>query len=303
MLKFALIIPTLNGGETFKKLLESIDEQTIQPTVKLIIDSSPTKYIDELSRAYGFDVIKIEQKVFNHGATRQLGVEKIPEVDIIVFLTQDVILVNDRAFENLLSCFNNPKIGAAYGRQLPRPRAKLIEAHARLFNYRDISSTKSLQDVSKFGIKTVFISNSFAAYRRSALMEVGGFPKDVILGEDTYTAAKMLLNGWLIAYSAEAQVYHSHNYHYWQEFQRYFDTGVFHAREPWLRQKFGRAEGEGKRFVISELRYLIKHNILLIPSAIIRNLLKWVAYKLGLAEKRLPKKLKLLLSMNKTFWE
>jgi rhamnosyltransferase len=303
MVKIALIIPTLNIGEKLKELLESINKQTIQPSIKLIIDSSPTNTIDELARAYGFIVIKINQKDFNHGATRQLGVEKIPEADIFLFLTQDVILVNERALENLLLCFDNPKVGAAYGRQLPRPNAKLIEAHARLFNYRDTSSVKSFQDSSIYGVKTAFISNSFAAYRRSALVEVGGFPKNVILCEDTYVAAKMLMNDWLIAYSAEAKVYHSHNYSYRQEFQRYFDIGVFHGRESWLQQKFGRAEGEGLQFVLSELKYLIKHNILLIPSAMIRTVLKLTAYRLGLMEHKLPKKVKSFLSMNKCFWQ
>jgi rhamnosyltransferase len=58
------------------------------------------------------------------------------------------------------------------------------------------------------GIKSIFISNSFAAYRRSALLAVGGFRKDVIFGEDTVTAARLLLSGYQVAYSAQACVYH-----------------------------------------------------------------------------------------------
>ncbi len=37
-------------------------------------------------------------------------------------------------------------------------------------------------------------------------MAVGGFPCDVIFGEDTVTAAKFLLAGWKIVYAAKAQV-------------------------------------------------------------------------------------------------
>ena len=79
-----------------------------------------------------------------------------------------------------------------------------------------------------------FISNSFAAYRVSVLKEVGGFPDDVIFGEDMFVATKMLKAGYKIAYAAGACVYHSHDYSLWQEMKRYFDMGVFHAREPWI---------------------------------------------------------------------
>ena len=47
-------------------------------------------------------------------------------------------------------------------------------------------------------------------------MAVGGFPCDVIFGEDTVTAAKFLLAGWKIVYAAKAQVYHSHSYTWMQ---------------------------------------------------------------------------------------
>ncbi len=38
-----------------------------------------------------------------------------------------------------------------------------------------------------------------------------------------------------------------------QEMKRYFDMGVFHASEPWIRQELGGAEGEGLKFVVSEV--------------------------------------------------
>ena len=55
--------------------------------------------------------------------------------------------------------------------------------------------------------------------------------------------------GWRTAYVAEAQVYHSHPFTVVQEFRRYFDTGVYHRQEMWLRESFGSPVGEGKRFV------------------------------------------------------
>ncbi len=155
----------------------------------------------------------------------------------------------------------------------------------------------------KIGFKSIFISNSFAAYRREALMAVGGFPRNVIFGEDTVTAAKLLLSGWKIAYVAEAQVYHSHSYSWRQEFRRYFDIGVLHARESWLLEEFGGAGGEGGRFVRSELSYLWPKHWWLIPSALIRTALKLVGYRLGRIEKKLSVRWKRRLSMHRRFWE
>jgi len=52
-------------------------------------------------------------------------------------------------------------------------------------------------------------------------------------------------------------VFHSHDYSFLDEFKRYFDIGVFHTNTSWLQQTFGGASGEGLRFVISEMRYLM----------------------------------------------
>jgi rhamnosyltransferase len=300
---FSVIIPTLDGGETFQLLCQSIIRQTYQPDQVLVIDSGSTDSTREYAERIGFAIKSIHKNEFNHGKTRQMGIEILCDSDIIIFLTQDAILSSDESFFNLLKCFDDSKVGAAYGRQLPHQNAKLIESHARLFNYPSDSNVKSLSDIPKLGIKTVFISNSFAAYKRKVLMDIGGFPSNLLFGEDAYVAAKMLLDGWEIAYCADAKAYHSHNYSYVEEFRRYFDIGVFHSRENWIKANFGKAEGEGKRFIQSEFKYLLKYNCFLIPSAIIRNLFKFVAYKVGSMERFFPLWLKIKFSMNKNYWK
>ena len=189
------------------------------------------------------------------------------------------------------------------GRQLPHLDATPIAQHARHFNYPDTVQIKSMSDVPKLGIKTAFMSNSFAAYRAEALKAVGGFPNHVIFAEDMYVAAKMLMIGWKIAYAGNAQCRHSHNYSIAEEFERYFDMGVFHAREPWIRQTFGGAGGEGLRYVKSELKFLGLRHWYLWPSALLRNAVKLLGYKLGQQEAKLPVKLKRRLSMYKRYWD
>jgi rhamnosyltransferase len=231
-----------------------------------------------------------------------MAAEMLPNSEILLYMTQDAVLDGENALANLLAAFDDPEVGAAYGRQLPRPEANAIEAHARGFNYPAASEIRALASRERIGIKAVFLSNSFAAYRRSALMAVGGFPANVILGEDTIVAARLLLAGYKIAYVAEACAFHSHSYTLAQEFKRYFDTGVLHSRERWLIDEFGHASGEGKRFVLSELRYLRQQDPWQIPSALVRTLSKFVAYQLGRKEARLSPEFKRQISMRPSFW-
>ncbi|HSL40477.1 MAG TPA: glycosyltransferase family 2 protein, partial [Desulforhopalus sp.] len=129
-------------------------------------------------------------------------------------------------------------------------------AHLRLFNYPPQSSIRSHADRERFGLKTVFVSNSFAAYRRGPLEEVGYFKNTLIFGEDTCTLGRLLLAGYRVAYVSEAAVYHSHNYSLVEEFRRSFDIGVLHSTEKWLLATYGRAEGVGGRYVRSVLNML-----------------------------------------------
>lgn len=302
MKKIQVIIPIYKPDHKLIELLKKIKEQSIEDIPVLIIDSgSNDEYKSEIKNMNCL-VKKIDVKTFNHGGTRQMGANMFPDKDIYIFLTQDAILANEKSIENIVKVFDNFNIGCAYGRQLPHKDANLFSSYARLFNYKDKSYIYSINDKEKYGIKTAFNSNSFAAYRRKALNEIGGFPINTILSEDMYVAAKMLLYKWSVAYCSDAMVYHSHNYTIWQEFKRYFDIGVFHSRESWIKDTFGGAEGEGKKYIISEIKYLIKRNIVLIFPMIIRDIMKFLGFRLGMKERFINKHIKRKISMTKNFW-
>ncbi|HWZ52260.1 MAG TPA: glycosyltransferase [Granulicella sp.] len=296
-----VIVPTLNAAEEWPSFAQAL-LGCVRPEQVLIVDSESTDGTADLAREAGFSLCSVPRAEFNHGGTRQMAADMLPQAEILVYMTQDAVLAETRAMASLVAAFDDPKIGAAYGRQLPRSGAEAIEAHARRFNYPPASDVRALACRDRLGIKTIFISNSFAAYRRSALMEVGGFPRDVIFGEDTLTAANLLLAGYCVAYVAEACAYHSHAYSWAQDFKRSFDIGVLHSRERWLLDGFGGAQDEGKRFVISELEYLREKDPWQIPSALARTGLKFAGYRLGRMESRLTPEVKRQLSMHPRFW-
>ena len=299
--KVSCIVPTYNGKQDLQRLLDSLDKQSASFEL-FIVDSSSTDGTAELARSRCSNVLSIPGQEFNHGGTRQLMVERNPDFDVYVFLTQDAYLEDPQAIERIVSPFADAKVAAVCGRQLPHLVANALARHARAFNYPASSRVKTMADAQDLGIKTAFMSNSFAAYRREALMEIGGFPKHVIFAEDMYAAAKMLLAGWKVVYEGGASCRHSHNYTIAEEFRRYFDMGVFHAREPWIREAFGGAGGEGLRYVKSELKFLGVSRLYLWPSAIMRNACKLLAYKLGQKEQQLSIGLKKKLGMYKGYW-
>ncbi|RYL93937.1 glycosyltransferase family 2 protein [Sporolactobacillus sp. THM19-2] len=304
----SFVIPVYNPGNDFKQILNSIklyESESHYDTEIIVVDSSPSANTTDFVRNdSSVNVIKIESSNFNHGGTRNQAFN-ISKGEYVVFLTQDAVPSSPECFKKIIKNMEkDPSIGMAYGRQLPKRDAKLFSKLARDFNYPSQSRVKSLKDKDNLGIKTVFVSDSFAAYRRSALIDVGGFPRNTILSEETFVAAKMLTKGYSIAYEADACVYHSHNYTCIQEFKRYFDTGVFYGRENWITKKFAHAESEGRKFIIYQLREIISfHYFHLIPEFLFRNALKYVGYKLGTMEKYIPLRIKKKISMNTNYWE
>lgn len=303
-MKYSLVVPTYNAGLSWQEWIEAYQNQAIKAEKVIVIDSSSTDQTAILAEQADFFVHKIAKWDFNHGRTRNLAVAFAPkESEVLVFLTQDALLAAPNALEKLLEPFQDPTVAAVYGRQLPHKDANLLATHARLFNYPAQSKIKSKEDIAELGLKAAFMSNSFTAYRKSVFEQLGGFPENTILAEDMYLAAKIILNGYKIVYNAEAKVYHSHNYSLIQEFQRYFDTGVFQKEQSWIRKEFGEANNEGKKFVCSEIKYLLKNNFLLLSKAIFHTMFKFLGFKLGLNYEKLPRWLRIKFSMHKNYWK
>lgn len=298
----SVIIPTFNAEDHLPALLESLSRQTVRFEL-IIIDSSSTDNTLQIAKQYADHIISIPQTDFDHGGTRTKAA-RTATGELIVFLTQDALPCSDDAVEKLLAPLHISEVAAVYGRQLPYEQTTLFGKHLRAFNYPAFPHIRSLSDTSEHGIKTAFLSDSFAAYKKAAMEKVDWFKNGLIVGEDTHIGAKLLLAGYSIAYASEAQVYHSHSYSIPEEFRRYFDIGVFHTNEYWILEHFGKAEGEGGRYIKSEFSYLIQQKAWFhLPAFFIRNALKYIGYKLGRHHRHLPKPLIRQLSMHRGWWD
>lgn len=300
-MRTALIIPVRNAGPWLDRLIPALQAQTLSVDQWLVVDSSSSDDSVQRLRQAGAEVEVIAAAEFNHGGTREWARQRV-DADLVFFLTQDAIPEPD-CLALLKAAFADPQVAVAYARQLPRANSGVFERHARVFNYPAQERVKTLADVPQLGVKTCFSSDSCSAYRTKVLDEIGGFPLNVIGSEDAFVAGKALLVGYAVHYVADARVEHSHHYSIAEEFRRYFDIGVFYGRERWIDTHFGAATGEGRRFVLSELKMLWQlGQWYLVPSAIIRNGCKFLGYKLGRHEAKLPTGFKRKLSMFSGYW-
>ena len=281
-----LIVPTLNAGELWPTFIEAVKSQIGLEFKVLVIDSGSSDHTVQLTQEARWDLIQIQKSEFNHGRTRQLGIDSLnPEIELVIFMTQDAIFASTSSLKLLLEPFKDLQIAAVYGRQLPHRNATWYAASQRRINYPDQSTCKSYEDRHHFGIKTAFFSNSFGAYRVNTLKSIGGFPSDVPLGEDMYICAKMLTAGFKIQYTANAEVFHSHNLSFIEEFKRYYMTGLFHKREKWLIDNFNITLSEGLNTIklqwTDSYTLTLKGQIFIRFEILTRSLLKIIAYKMG----------------------
>lgn len=282
MYKVAIVIPTCNAGREFANLLAEIARQSLPIAYKLVIDSSSTDGTADVAKKYGWQVRSIPKAEFSHGGTRRMAVELLPkDIEIVVFLTQDVRLPDRYSLEKLVGSFVDCRVAAAYGRQLPHEGASIYAAVDREFNYPAVSRTKSMADSRELGIKTTFLSDSFAAYRVQDLLKIGGFPK-INICEDMYVAGRLLLAGKRIAYVAEATARHSHEPKLKDMWCRYREMGRFQKENPWIGESFGRAGGEGRKLVRYQLgRVYQEKGIAGVMKILVFDIVKFTAYKLG----------------------
>lgn len=299
----SVIIPTYKPDEKFEKLLRMLQRQTY-PIEKIIIMNTEKQFwkdsfLDGMENA---EVHHITRKEFDHGMTRNAGAG-LAEGDVLVFFTQDAVPADEYVIEELVCSFDDERVAAAYGRQMPDRNCKIIETYTRNFNYPEKSLKKTAEDLPEMGIKTFFCSNVCSAYRKDVYTKMGGFISKTIFNEDMIMAGSMITAGYAIQYAAEARVIHSHNYGYIQQLRRNFDLAVSQADHPEIFADV-RSESEGIRLVKNTASYLIKiHKPWLIPDLIISSGFKYTGYRAGKAYRRLPMWLIRKLTMNPAYWE
>ena len=132
---------------------------------------------------------------------------------------------------------------------------------------------------------------------------MGGFTFPTIFNEDMIMAGNLIKAGYAVFYAADAQVIHSHNYTWIQQFKRNFDLAVSQADHPEIFKDVP-SEGEGIRLVKSTCFYLIKKGRpWLFPQLVFSSAFKFLGYRMGKNYRKLPRRLVMKFTMNPDYWK
>lgn len=174
----------------------------------------------------------IDSKDFSHGLTREEQAMQ-SSADILVFITQDIIIEDEFWLYNLVNNIENNECEACYSKQICKDSS--IEKYTREKNYPENSFVVTKKDIDKLGLRTFFFSDAASAIKRDVFVKLNGYDgKRLLINEDMYIAYKLIMNGYRIKYCAESKVIHSHTFTLKQIYKRYYDTGKFFKENKYL---------------------------------------------------------------------
>ena len=280
-MRISVIIPTFNAGACIGKLLSKLKSQDIAPSETIVIDSSSPDDTVKIAEDSGARAIVIPKRAFSHGGTRNTAASAAGG-DILVFMTQDALPADNTLLRMLTDPLDDPDIAVSFGRHIPRPDASPLEIFARRFNYPEEGSVKGMKDLKDYGIKTFFSSNVCSAVKKDLFFRAGMFPEGVRANEDMLIAARLILQGYKVAYVPDAKVIHSHNYSIVKQFRRYYNIGSSLRNNKWIFD-YARPESEGISFVKGQVRFVLgQRRFFLVPYIFLESVTKYAGFKIGL---------------------
>lgn len=234
----SVFIPTYNGEKYIAESIEAVLHQELPKGYKLdfiIIDSGSKDKTVEIIEEFYKDKLRfstIPNTEFGHGKTRQKAAE-MAKGEFILFLTQDATPSSYRWLINMIEpFFISDKVGAVFGRQIPRPFAvpTIKREVAGVFGGLGAPDSivlhreKSLVDGQSNNPLNSFFSDVNSAIRKDLNKEIPfrdvKYAEDQALGEDIQNA------GYLKAYAPQGAVWHSNEYTAKEYYHRKFDEYI-----------------------------------------------------------------------------
>jgi len=224
MVKTSILVLTKNDAYNIEAGLKSIFCQSTPASFEVIVvDSGSTDSTLEIVKGFPVRLEQIPAESFHHARTRNFAAT-LAKGEILVFLSQDATPSSNLWLQSLVANFDDPSVGAVYGRQLPKPGSSLERQDALDTVYGEQRVVKDPKHRNGLGYRFYHFSDVNAAIRRS-VWEASRFPEDLKVFEDLGIAKRILDAGWKIVYEPEACVFHSHHHTTLGLFKRYFDIG------------------------------------------------------------------------------
>lgn len=260
-MKIDVICPLYNAEQYIGKLDRSLRTQKkvkIDKIRYVLTESTDQteQYLKKHKRYYS----KIKKENFSHSLSREEEALK-SNADILVFITQDVVIEDELFLYHLTKDIGNNHIAATYARQISKYNN--IEKYTRENNYPNQDRTVSKKDIEKLGLKTFFFSDAAGAISTKVFKEVKGYDhKELPISEDMYITYKIIMKDYCVKYCSDAICYHSHQFTLKQIYDRYKLTGKFFKQNKYLDQ-YGTTESGASmakyilKRILEEKRFLL----------------------------------------------
>lgn len=297
----SIIIPTYQGAGYLDSLLSTLYAQAFSDRMEIIaVDSASTDNTVPILEQYGATVIPISQEEFTHGYARNLGVRKA-QAPIVVFMSQDALPVGFNWLERLIGLLDDPSIGAAFVRQLPRPDATPLEAFFHNQLYPAQSRVYAIHPGDPIPIDKIFFSNVCSVARRELCLAYP-FDERLIMSEDQAFARALLEAGYRTYYSAEVAVIHSHHYSLWALFRRNFDSA--YSLRGISQDTWSYTARKGIAYILNEIAYLVaRRQWRWLPLVPVYEATRILSRILGKYADRLPYRWRVKFSLHRGYWE
>lgn len=197
----AIVIRAKNEAAWLGATLAALRGQTWTDWETIVVDSGSTDRTPAIALAGGARLLAIQAADFTYGRSLNVGIDGTA-APLIVSLSAHATPATDRWLATLIAPFADPRIGAVYGRHIPRPNATFLEK----LGMRLSGTLGRRRRIQRRGIS---FSNANGAFRR-ALWAEQPFDETLPGAEDFAWAQLILRRGQVIAYEPDAAVYHSH---------------------------------------------------------------------------------------------
>lgn len=278
-MKVEIICPLYNAATYILKLHASLLAQKNVDILKIsYVMTESSDETEKIMQENNIPYVLIKKQEFSHSLTRE-KIAMQSKSDIIVFISQDIEVLDDNWLYNLVVPIVNGEVVASYSRQISKYNN--IEKYTRENNYPELSSIVSKNDIEKLGLRTFFFSDASSAVKTSIFKELNGYDnKNLPINEDMYLAYKIITAGYKIKYCADSIVYHSHKFSLKQLYCRYYLIGMFMAENSYLEQYKAVKAGAGlAKYVLK--RALCQFNIPVLFRFIPDMMARWLGMKKG----------------------
>lgn len=209
-----VVIPSRSGGRLLEEVVTAVLDAKGDGLERIVlVDSGSSEAERERLRAAGACVLQIEGGTFDHGSTRDLGAGESGG-DLLVFLNQDALPVDDSWLERLLAPFSaSDPPAAVQGGIREFPPERLAEFGRRRFYWdscgpRFYFTRESEGWIARHG--GIGFSTVNCAIARWAWEQQPFGPAAIL--EDKLWQKRAAERGWRIVEAPEAAVWHTHDY-------------------------------------------------------------------------------------------